>query len=129
MAVNAIGNVGARVDLALRQGADFATTLTFTNSDGSTVDLTGCELAAQLRRSPRSPAPADAVFTVAINAPATAGIATMSLPAAASAPLVCGNEPSDPASRYFWDLQLTDAGGLISAPLFGAVTVYPEITR
>jgi hypothetical protein len=46
-----IGNVGAQVDLQLRQGADFLTTLTFKNADGSAVDLSGCALAAQIRRA------------------------------------------------------------------------------
>jgi len=125
----ASGNVGAQFDFGLQQGADFSTTLTFLNSDGSAVDLTGCQLAAQLRRMPRSPAAPDAVFTVVITAPASAGIAAISMPAATSAALVCGNGPEDPLSRYFWDLKLIDSGGAASVPLRGKVTVYAEVTR
>jgi hypothetical protein len=127
--VTEITNVGVEVDLKLRQGADFATTLTFTNADGSVVDLTGCMLAAQIRRRPRDNAPAVASFALSIASPATLGTASMSMSAATTARIVCGDSIDDDASKYVWDLELTDANGLVSSPLHGKLYLFREVTR
>lgn len=126
--MTAISNVGAQVNLSVRQGADFITQLTFTNPDGSAVDLTGCELVAQIRRNINDVTPA-AAFTFAIAAPTT-GIAVMSMAAAITATLVCGPAGlSDPLSQYVWDLELVNSSGAISSPLYGNVQVFREVTR
>ncbi len=123
-----ITNVGSRVDLRLRAGADFLTQLTFLNPDGSAVDLTGVQLAAQVRRLPLDPVPV-ATFTIAVQQPPTSGIATMTMPGNVSAALTFGNSYVDNVSRYAWDLTLTDATGLVSAPIFGSVCLAAGVTR
>jgi hypothetical protein len=115
------------VDLVIRQGADFLTTLTFTNPDASAVDLTGCRLAAQIRKKPRDVASV-ANFTFVVATPTT-GVATMSMAAAVTATILCGDSLQDPASEYHWDLELTDSLGKISSPLHGKVSVFREVTR
>lgn len=123
-----VTNVGAQVDLALQQGADFATTLTFQNPDTTPVNLTGCALAAVIRRRGLDK-PQVAAFTVVINSPATAGIAAMTMARVISAALPCGETPADPVYQFVWDLKLTDAAGKISTPLWGNVTVQRDVTR
>jgi hypothetical protein len=121
-----LSNVGTQTDLLIRQGADFLTTLTFTNPDTTPVNLTGCTLAAQLRRTPRA-ASVMATFALSITNP-TGGIATMGLSAATTAALTCGDNATDSLSSYWWDLKLVDSTGKISSPLNGNVQVFREIT-
>jgi hypothetical protein len=126
--VTQISNVGADVDLFIQQGADFASQLTFQNPDASPVNLTGCTLAAMLRRRGLE-TQLVANFTVLVFAPATAGIATLSLSAAQTAILKCGETPADPDFQYVWDLKFVDSGGKASIPLRGAVMVLRSVTR
>lgn len=123
-----VSNVGAKLDLRLRQGADFSTTLTFTNSDGSAVDLTGATLAAEIRKGPGM-SELLASFVVAICIPATLGTALMSLPAAVSALIPAVPDWLDEGASYWWDLELIDSAGEISCPLYGKVFMLLEITR
>ena len=123
-----VSNIGARVDLQIRQGADFISTLTFTTATGTPVDLTGCALAAQIRSSATA-AVLLATFTVTIEAPPTAGIATLQLPNAQSAAIPTVPNWADESACCWWDLELTDAAGNISSPLYGKVNVMPEITQ
>jgi len=123
-----ISNLGARVDLQLRTDSDFKTQITFTNADGTPVNLTGCALAAQLRKLPQDLEPV-ASFVVAILAPATGGLASLAMPAAVTALIPCGQSLMEEASRYAWDLQLIDATGAISAPLYGTVRIAAGVTR
>jgi len=123
-----VSNIGAQVNLQLRQGANFSTTLTFTNPDSSPTDLTGCVLSAQIRRNPREQMQPVASFTLTIATPAS-GVAIMALPAAATAQLDCGDTLDDPASQYVWDLEFTNAAGNVSSPLYGAVQIFREVTR
>ncbi len=126
--MSVVSNVGAQVDLRLRQGADFGTLLTFTNADGSPVDLTGCALAAQVRKGVGQ-AQLYASFYLTIETPPTLGLARMSLPAAQSALLPAVPDWLEEGSSYWWDLEMTDATGLISSPLYGKVFVLREITQ
>jgi hypothetical protein len=126
--VTAISNVGAEVDLALQQGADFATTLTFQNQDATPVDLTGCALMAVIRRRGLDKTPV-AAFALVINSPPSAGIAAMTMARSVSLGLPCGETPADPLYQFVWDLKLTDSAGKVSVPLFGAVTVQREVSR
>ena len=113
--------------MRVRQGADFITTLTFTNPDSSAVDLTGCTLHAQIRRNVADVTPA-AAFSFVIAAPTT-GVAVMSMAAAITATLVCGLSLSDALSQYVWDLELVSSAGQVSSPLYGNVQVFREVTR
>lgn len=124
-----VSNIGAVVNLAIAQATDFGpVTLTFTNPDGTPVDLTGVTLAADLAlpATPRTPV---ATFTLTITSPPTAGIALMSMPDATTATLSAQAYPGDTSQgNYVWDLKMTSAGGLVSRPLYGQVTVWREVT-
>jgi len=124
-----VSNLGAVVNLAIAQGTDFGpVTLTFTDSTGAPIDLTGASLAADLAL-PTSPGTSVASFTLAIQSPPTAGIALMSMPDSVTATLTAQNYLGDTTSgTYVWDLKLTSEGGSVSRPLFGNVTVWREVT-
>lgn len=121
-----LSNIGAQLNLAIAQNADFGpVTLTFTNADGTPVDLTGCNLAADLKKTPTGPVVEP--FTCTITSPTT-GVATLYMSAATTASLPCGASLTDPASAYVWDLKLTTGAAVISRPLWGNVTVWREVT-
>ena len=124
--MGAVSNIGPQIDLTLRQGADFGPmTLTFT-AGGAPVDLTGCTLAAQLRKTALGAAHAS--FEVDVTDP-TNGVATLSMESGLTRGLSAGETMDDPKSQYVWDLKLLDSLGRVSTPLWGNVTVFRLVTR
>jgi len=114
-----LGDIGDRVDLVIKQGATFGPFSGFiTNPNGSPVDLTGCELRAQLRRRPSEPA---VNFDIEIT-DAVGGEFTLQLAKETTAGLT-----SPP--KYVWDFELEDALGRVSPICYGDVQVSLEVTH
>jgi hypothetical protein len=114
-----VSNIGTRVPLQIRRGVDISSLLTFTAA-GAPLDLTGCELAAQISFNGQP----IATFTIAVNTPPTLGTALMSLSATESLAI----PPFDGCEGdFWWGLSLTDANGKISSPLYGPVQIYPAL--
>jgi hypothetical protein len=122
-----ISNVGPDLDLELQAGADFLSTLTFTDVNGAPVDLTGSVFAAEIRKHALDTVVVEA-FTLTLVTP-TAGIVTMGLSAATSAQILCGETEQLAQSKYVWDLKWTDSAGEISTPVGGIVTMNRQVTR
>jgi hypothetical protein len=123
-----ISNVGPDLDIDLQAGADFLSTLTFTDVNGSPIDLTGSAFAAQIRKHALDTVVVES-FTVTILSPPTGGIATLGMTAATSGAIVCGETQQAPQSKYVWDLKWTDSAGEVSTPLGGAVIMNRQVTR
>jgi len=122
-----IGQIGQRLDLNIRRGADFGPyVIALQNPDGTPVDLTGTSVAAAMRRSFDTPDPPAATFTTAIDGPA--GEITLNLPAAANAALDTGPKLSSPRSRYVWDLVITWTDGRVEPLLYGEVRMLRGIS-
>jgi len=64
-------------DLTIEKRASFSITLTIKNSDGSPFNLSGASLVSQIRVDSSNKLQAD--FITGLGAPATGGIATLSL--------------------------------------------------
>jgi hypothetical protein len=108
----------ARVDLKLYRGDDFGPQeFIWEQPAGSPVDITGYEIAAQIREDPDSDEVL-AVFTCTITNPA-AGKWTLELDGAITADL--------PRSAY-WDMQLT-SGGVTRTFASGRITTARDVTR
>jgi hypothetical protein len=123
-----LSNVGQKVDFQIRQGSDFGPVkLTFTNPDGTPVNLTGATLQAQIRKNV-SDATQAASFTFNI-VNAAQGIASMKLTSFQTAALQPGATIDDPGGRYIWDMELVDSSGSISSPMYGDLQVMREVTR
>jgi hypothetical protein len=122
-----ISNLPGRAPLDIQQGADLIRSFALTAA-GVAVDLTGSSLAAQLRKCALDPAVA-ASFVIVVNSPPTLGSGTLSIPASVTAKLLCGPTLIDEASRYWWDLKLTDSNGLVTVLLSGEARVYRAVTR
>jgi hypothetical protein len=123
---NQVSNIGCQYNLIMRRGADFIVpSITFQNADLSPVDLTGCTFAAEMRRTGLS-ADVALQFTVTpVDLPH--GIIRMSVAAAATASVTCGETQFDLSSQYVWDMRMTDANGIISTPLWGTVNVLRQV--
>lgn len=128
MSVPQIGTIGERLDLALRQGATFGpVTATMRNPDGTPVNLTGCNIRGQIRKSPDSPtATASIAVTSDYN---STGVYVFGLSSEATRLIPAGNDPSQSSSLYVWDLELEDSMGRVIPLYWGTVRVRSEVTR
>lgn len=124
-----IDNAGAQVPVTMKQGATFGPVeLRIRNTDGTAKNLTNFTLRGQLRKLALD-ADVVAPFVFAVT-DAAGGLATMTLSAAATAAIPCGESPDDPASQYTYDVEMVDGvSGAITALLRGSVTVVREVTR
>jgi hypothetical protein len=123
---NQISNIGGQWNLIVRRGADFVVpSIGFENADGSPVDLTGCEFAAEVRKTGLSEDVA-AQFTVTIVS-ALEGTISMSLSASDTADFACGETLFDPLSQYVWEICMVDAAGKKSTPLWGNLNVMRQV--
>ena len=106
------------VELTIEQGANYSTTVTVNDSNGSPTNLTNYTAAAQLRKSYYSTTATE--FTVAVTA-AAAGQITMSITSANTANLTPG--------RYVYDLLITSPTSVKSRVIEGIATILPSVTR
>jgi hypothetical protein len=117
--VAAINAVPPTLDLNLYAGDDLALTLTVTDENGAAYNLSG-SLDAQIRKGHAL----TVVATPAVNAPTPAsGVVFIYLSAAQTAALL------EDGGRHSWDLQHTDADGLITSICKGGVSTSPDITQ
>jgi hypothetical protein len=108
--------MATKVNLVVDQGADFTTTITLTNDDGSTFDLTDYSGASQIRKHYTSSNATNMSITLNGNS----GIVTMTMNNSVTAAMSSG--------RYVYDLELTDAANVVSRIVEGTVTVTPQVT-
>ncbi len=106
------------VELTIEQGANYSTTVTVNDSNGSPTNLTNYTAAAQLRKSYYSTTATE--FTVAVT-DAAAGQITMSITSANTANLAPG--------RYVYDLLITSPTSVKSRVIEGIATILPSVTR
>lgn len=111
-------------DITVKQGASWARSITLKTLAGVAVPIEAGWLGrAQIRKSYDGPLLAS--FTVTITDHA-AGAFTVSLPATA----LVGQVYARPA-KGVWDLELYDPEDAtrVLAPLYGEVTIIPEVTK
>lgn len=110
------------LNLTLPQGATWDVSLTWNDSDGLPVNLSGYTAAMQVRESYT-----DAVTVVSLTAGSgitlggTAGTIGITVGAATTAGVAAGN--------YVYDLELVSGGGVVTRLVQGSVVVTPEVTR
>ena len=112
-------------EFSIDQGTDVTIQLNLTNPDGSTKDLSGYSINAQIRKTV-STTDSDAVtFTSAVLVPTTDGKVTLSLTNAQTDAMDAG--------RYLYDVEIShnDSSGntIIERILEGKIELTPSITR
>lgn len=134
MAVTAtprIGNTGERLDLDIRQGANFGPyeVQEIDDATGLPMALTGKSFQGHIRRTPNTAGSPIATFTCQV-VNELLGIWSFSLSAATTAAISAGNSPTMPESRYTYDIEMVDAlAGRVEPRLFGNVFVTAENTK
>lgn len=105
-------------NMYIDQGSDFNAIITLTNQDSTPINLTGCTVKSQFRKSYQSSRSTD--FQVVIYS-AVEGKIRLSLPASVSADLYAG--------RFLYDVEITTSYGERKRVLEGIVVLTPEITK
>ena len=109
----------AYVELTLDQGTTFETSVSLTNDDQTTINVTGYSFAAQIRKSYYSANPV-ANLTITVTDAATGNIKLS---------MTSANTANVRAGRYLYDLIMTDTGGVKTRVIEGIITVTPQVTR
>ena len=106
-------------NIFINQGANFTTTVTISDSDGSALDLTSYTALAQIRKTYESTTATN--FTSTFDADRTTGKITISLTDTQTTALSSG--------RYVYDLLITNASNEKTRVVEGIATVNPSVSR
>lgn len=106
-------------NLFIDQDADFTTTVTINDSNGSALDLTSYTALAMIRKTYQSTSAT--TFTSTFASDRTTGQITISLTDTQTADLEAG--------RYVYDLVITDSSGTKTRVVEGIATVNPSVSR
>lgn len=113
-----------QVDITIEQGADLDLVITWTDSEGEPIDLTGATARMQVRRTH-----ADAAKLLDIPAAegsitlgGVAGTITINVPAA-------DTEGLPAPVKAVYDLEIVEAGGAVRRVVEGFARITPEVTR
>lgn len=109
----------AYVELNLDQGTTFETTLSLTNDDATTINVTNYSFDSQIRKSFYSNN-AVANITVSIVDAPNGNVKLAMTPA---------NTANIKAGRYLYDVLMTDSTGVKTRVIEGIITVTPRVTR
>lgn len=115
--------MGAAIyNFEIEQGSTFTRTLTFKQSNGSAMNLTGYGIRGQVRKYLLSPT-IIVSFTLNKIAPFTSGIVSWSLTSAQTIAIKSG--------QYIYDIELYQAGTpeIVDRCIEGVITVTGEVTR
>ena len=104
------------VNLLIDQGATFSTVINLEDESGNPINLSTYTGASQLRKHYTSSNSVS--FNVALS---NTGTVTLALTANQTASLT--------ATRYVYDVEVTDGSGIVSRIVEGIVTVTPNVTR
>lgn len=124
-----IGSKGAELDLLIRQGATLGPyPARLANLDASPMNLTGCTLRAQVRKSYTTDIQPGASFVFTI-VDALDGRFIWSIPASSTRDLLAGPTETHKDSLYVWDMEIEDSQGNVTPLLYGMARVFREVTK
>ena len=106
-------------NIFINQHADFSTTVTISDSNGSALDLSSYTALAQIRKTYESTSATS--FTATFDSDRTTGKITLSLTDTQTAALESG--------RYVYDLLITGVSGDKTRVVKGIATVNPSVSR
>jgi hypothetical protein len=113
------------VDVTLLRGDDVSLTATITDADGQLMNLTGCVVTFTLADSAGTVVATldwnDGAANGVTVADVAAGVAVITLPHSVTATLRA-------RTGYRYDLQITDAEGLITTVVSGKVTAVQDVS-
>lgn len=110
-------------NITIEQGSTFTLNLTWKDSSGAAINITGYTARMQVRKSVDAASTTLSLTSGAgdITLGGAAGTISITVSAASTASIASGN--------YVYDLELVSGAGVVTRLLQGAVTVSPEVTR
>ena len=111
-------------DITIDQGADVAVEIHLINKDGSAKSLVNHNIAAKMKRTYNSDSADTLTFNCIVSAPATGGVATISLTNTQTSTLKAG--------QYVYDVEMSFADSsstIVERVLEGKILVTPSVTR
>jgi hypothetical protein len=118
-----LGNPSKDITIYVKRGENFTTSFSINNPDGTPVTLTGTTFTADVRKTKTSPT-VEASFTFSISGTEV----TMTLPTSETDPMVSGDNDTDEASKYVYDVMWTYSGQTYR--IFGGALIFSEtVTR
>ena len=106
-------------NIFINQGADFSTTVTISDSDGTALNLAAFTALGQIRKTYESATSVS--FTSTFDSDRTTGKITISLTDTQTSALESG--------RYVYDLLITSVTGAKTRVVEGIATVSPSVSR
>lgn len=105
------------VNIGIEQGADFASTFTITNSDGTPYNLLNTSAIATLKKFPES----ETSYSFSTSITVSTGKITLTMPNATTSTI--------PAGRYYYDILITNSvSGLKTRVIEGMAFVSAAIS-
>jgi hypothetical protein len=109
-------------NIEAEQGSDYATTVTYTDNNGSPINLAGYTARMQIRKFTGSATPVLTLTnTSGLTITAGTGVIAVAITAAALAQV--------PAGDYKYDLEVVSGAGSVTKLLGGNFDVTAEVTR
>lgn len=118
-----LGNPSKDITIYVKRGENFTTSFSISNPDGTIVSLSGSTFEGQVRKTKTSlTVEADFSFSISNNE------VTMTLPTTETDPMVSGDNDTDEASKYVYDVMWTYSGQTYR--IFGGALIFSEtVTR
>lgn len=104
------------------QGSDWYLNLEYKDQDGVAIDLTGYTAALQLRTTA-------AATTTVLSLTTGSGITITGATGTIQVHATAAQTMAIPAGIYFYDLEITSSGGIVTRLIQGTQTVSAEVTR
>lgn len=125
-----VGTKGAKLNLLVRQGATTGpfTMLVRDSEGGPPINLTGCEIRSEIRKTPDDGVVA-ATAVVDVIDTVQGAVKWYFSPDDTREMEASPIDETEPESRYVWDMELEFPDGRIIPLLYGNVGVFREVTK
>lgn len=123
--------MSSKYNFTLKQGTDFSIKLTYKDSGGALIDLTGNTFEGQIRKTASDPTIIKSFTFNVLNQVTNKGEVTMSLTNTETSGIFTNpsSAPERVTTKYAYDVERTDSFGKKSRDLEGVVEVSPEVTK
>lgn len=120
-----LGNEARNLTIYIKQGSDWVAEFSIYDQNGNIVSMAGSSFAGKIKKTKLSQE-VTANFNFSINQ--TTNVVTVSLTNSQTSQIVGGEREIDPASKYVYDWEWTNAQGIVDRIQEGNVIVSTGVT-
>lgn len=113
----------------LDQGATFKRTFEVLDGNSVAIDVSLYTFAAQLRKLPKDTGTAVATFTAALGSQNNYIDISLTNAQTTAIPVAADAKNPRATSRFYYDLEITSPGGVVTRLIEGYIDVSPEVTK